>query len=129
MAVNGVLDGPGVGHMLVKKHVNRKLDVACKTVPHHVRHMRLLNSLQGNRAMHVVVSGISSAVNARRVKAGLPGLITEQGSLSKEVGLEKVVDLAGPLGGGLVHHRLPLLDDVKQVTRISLCPACTHSRL
>lgn len=49
-----------------------------------------------------------------------PGLIAQQGALSKEVGFEEVVDLAGALGGGLVHHRLPLLDDVKQVAGITL---------
>lgn len=54
-----------------------------------------------------------------------PGLIAQQGSLSKEVSFEQVVDLAGTLGGGLVHHRLSFLDDIEQVTRVTL----HHSQL
>jgi hypothetical protein len=50
----------------------------------------------------------------------VPGLITEEGALSKEVSLEEVVHLSGALRGGLVHHGLTLLDDVKQVPRITL---------
>ena len=50
----------------------------------------------------------------------VPGLITEEGALSKEVSLEEVVHLSGALRGGLVHHCLTLLDDVKQVPRITL---------
>lgn len=43
----------------------------------------------------------------------IPGLITEESALSKEVSLEEVVHLSGPLRGGLVHHGLTLLDDIK----------------
>ncbi len=50
----------------------------------------------------------------------VPGLITEEGALSKEVSLEEVVHLSGALRGGLIDHCLTLLDDVKQVPRITL---------
>jgi len=55
----------------------------------------------------------------------VPGLITEEGALSKEVSLEEVVHLSGALRGGLVHHCLTLLDDVKQIPRITLHQSST----
>ena len=61
-------------------------------------------------------------VKARSAGNGkhLPRLITKQGTLAKEVSLEKVIHFASTLGCGLVHHSFTLLDDVKQVSRVAL---------
>ncbi len=58
----------------------------------------------------------------RQVEEGqdMPGLIREQGSLPKEVGLEQMVDLLLALRSGLQHNSLALLDDVEQTARITL---------
>lgn len=64
------------------------------------------------------------------VKGSAPGFLGEQCALAEKVGLEEAVDGAHALRRLLVHHRLPLFNDVELVPRVTLqhgrnirCPA------
>ena len=50
----------------------------------------------------------------------MPGLLSEEGTLAEEVGLEQAVHSLHSLWCGLVHHCLPLLNDKELIPSLSL---------
>jgi hypothetical protein len=54
------------------------------------------------------------------LQGAAPWLVTEEGLLAEEVGLEEVVHFAAALLVLDIHHRLALLDDVEIVASLAL---------